>query len=192
MNDIPCIAFALAGGSCCLNRQIVLTLGDVRRISACAGHYNFFVMEKPEPWYLDPFYDPAWLTLVLNPEGLFRVLKRNPDKSCGMLTKTGCILPFEFRPLVCQLHPYMYTETEIIGIDETCPISKEADGFTILERLNMPMGKAIGWQHLLYNELHTERNEKTFSPLFKTVIPQLTNRGNYTIQEDNHLQSTPG
>lgn len=162
MNEVPCIACVLAGCSCCLNRQIVLTLGDVERIHACVGHRDFFTMEKPEPWYLDPFYDPAWLSLVLNSAGLLRVLNRNSDKSCGMLTKTGCVLPFEYRPLVCQLHPYMYTETEIIGIDDTCPISKKKDGFTILDRLNMPMEKAINWQHLLYNELHTERNGKTF------------------------------
>lgn len=168
MNDIPCISCVLAGGSCCINRQIVLTLGDVQRINARVGHNDFFTMEEPEPWYLDPFYDQAWLPLVLNPEGLLRVLKRSSDKSCGMLTKTGCVLPFESRPLVCQLHPYMYTETDIIGIDDTCPISKEKDGFTILDRLNMSMEKAVGWQHLLYSELYTERHGKAFD-FCKTV-----------------------
>ena len=158
MEDIPCISCVSAGGSCCLNRQIILTFGDVQRVKACIGHDNFFTIEKPEAWYLEPFYDPAWLPLVLNQQGLFRVLTRNADKSCGMLTKTGCMLPFESRPLVCQLHPYMYTETEIIGIDDTCPISKEMDGFSILNRLNMPREKAVDWQHLLYTELHTERD----------------------------------
>lgn len=158
MDDIPCIRCAMAGGTCCLNRQIVLTLGDVDRITAYVGHRDFFAMEGPEPCYLEPFYDQFWLPLVLNSKGLLRVLKRNADKSCGMLTHKGCILPFESRPLVCQLHPYMYTETEILGIDDTCPISRENDGFGILNRLNMPMEKAIGWQHLLYDELYAERN----------------------------------
>ena len=150
----------MAGGACCLNRQIVLTLGDIDRIAAHLGHRDFFIMERPEPWYLEPSYDPEWLPKVMSPDGYLRVLKRNEGSRCGMLTNTGCILPFKVRPLVCQLHPYMYTEKEILGIDESCPISREQDGFAILDRLDMPLSKAIGWKHQLYDELNEERYGK--------------------------------
>lgn len=198
MNDMPCLKCAMAGGSCCLNRQIILTVGDVQRINACVAHHDFFNMEKPEPWYLDPFYDPAWLPLVLNPQGLLRVLKRNPDKSCGMLAKNGCVLPFETRPLVCRLHPYMYTETEILGLDDTCPISKEKDGLSILDRLNMPLEKAIEWQHLLYSELNSEKKITTYGdfdifPLDfqnRLSIKQSESVSAMSAQEARSLQAT--
>lgn len=157
MSDIPCIACALAGEACCLNRQIVLTKGDMDRISGHVRHRDFFALEKPDPWYLEPFYDPDWLNLVIRPDGYLRVLKRNENAECTLLTKTGCMLPFFARPLVCQLHPYMYTENGILGIDESCPISREKDGYACLERLDMPLDKAIGWRLKLYDELNQER-----------------------------------
>lgn len=147
----------MAGGSCCLNRQIILTNGDIERIAQFLGNRDFVVTETPEPWYLEPSYDPDWVPLVIKPGGVLRIIKRNKDKNCEMLTDKGCRLPFDSRPLICQLHPYMHTEKDILGIDDTCPISKEKDCATILEQLDMPLGKARQWQHRLYEELNSER-----------------------------------
>lgn len=148
----------MAGGSCCLNRQIILTTGDIERISQFVGTREFYTMEAPESWYLEPSYDPDWLPLVMKPGNVLRVLKRNREKNCEMLTDKGCRLPFSIRPLICQLHPYMHTEKGILGVDESCPISKEKESNAILEQLDMPLVKAREWQKKLYLELNSERN----------------------------------
>lgn len=149
----------MAGKTCCLGRQIVLTTGDLERIFNVLGRHDFFTMEPPDPWFLEPGYDPEWVPLVTNPGGLLRVLKRNREKNCEMLTATGCLLPSHARPLVCQLHPYMHSEAGILGIDTTCPISEEARGFAILEELGMTLEKAREWCTMLYAELKKEKEQ---------------------------------
>lgn len=156
--SVPCVRCVMAGGSCCLNRQIVVTTGDIERISQFLGHREFFTLEPPSPWYLEPGYDPDWVPLVLRSDGLLRVLNRTGQNACGMLTDTGCSLPLEARPRVCQLHPYMYTEQDIIGIDETCPLAAEKDQTAILEEMNMPLDKARFWLRQLYDELNADRS----------------------------------
>lgn len=153
----PCCRCAQAGTSCCTNRQIHLTSGDMACISRFLGWNDFSTIEAPDPWYLEPEYDPAWLTWTLGPGGLLRVLKRKQGKACGMLTGTGCLLPFHERPMICRLHPFMYTEEGILGIDPTCPISRKADWPSVLEKLGMPIEKARDWQRMLYAELYSDK-----------------------------------
>lgn len=140
-----------------MNRQIIVTTGDIARISQYLGHREFYVLEPPSPWYLEPGYDPDWVPLVLRPDGLLCVLKRIGKDTCGMMTEAGCRLPFHARPMVCRLHPYMYTEQGLLGIDETCPIAAEKDGAAILEKMNMPPDQARLWLHQLYDELKADR-----------------------------------
>jgi len=52
----------------------------------------------------------------------------------------------------------MHTEKGILGVDESCPISKEKESNAILEQLDMPLVKAREWQKKLYLELNSERN----------------------------------
>lgn len=155
--SIPCSICAKAGKACCLGRQIVLTTGDLERIFNVLGRHDFFTMEPPDPWFLEPGYDPEWVPLVTHSDGLLRVLKRNGEKNCEMLTASGCSLPTHARPLVCQLHPYMHSEAGILGIDATCPISQDAKGFATLKALGMPLENARHWCATLYAELKEEK-----------------------------------
>lgn len=156
---IPCCECAKAGNVCCVNRQIVITDKDIDRVAAHVGHRDFYVFEYPEPWYLEPFYDPDWLPLVLQPDGRLKIFKRKEDRSCMYLGDQGCVLPFEVRPRICQLHPYMFTAEGITGLDMTCLISHQPDAYTWLAEHEMPMEKAVEWQKELYAELKREKDK---------------------------------
>ena len=153
-----CMNCARTGTSCCKNYQISLTTGDIQRISEFLGHQNFFTLETPVLEDIEPDYDPLWLSMILRPEGLVRVLIRTPERNCAMLTETGCTLPYDRRPLICRLYPYKYTEEGILGIDQACPISKEKEWGSLLCQLDMPADQAKQWLTLLYAEVRNELN----------------------------------
>lgn len=158
---IPCVECAKAGNVCCVTRQIVITDKDIDRVAAHVGHRDFFVYEFPEAWYLEPSYDQDWLPLVLQPDGRLQILKRKEeDKSCGFLGDKGCVLPFDVRPRLCQLHPYMFTEKGIIGLDMDCLISHMDKVEEYLAEHDMPIEKAKAWQKELYDELLKARRGK--------------------------------
>lgn len=73
-----------------------------------------------------------------------------------MLGEAGCRLPMQVRPLVCRLHPYVYTATGISGIDQSCLIAKELDWTSVMQQLGMAIDTACQWHQLLYCELHEE------------------------------------
>ena len=151
-----CCRCSQNGASCCKGTQILLTIGDVRRIARFLDTFNFFAFEVPDPVYRDPGDDPAWLTLTVGPDGRRRVLKRTPDKSCFMLAENGCLLPISARPLICRLHPYTYREADISGIDPTCPMSREDNWPVLLEQMGMALFEAREWHRLLYRELRAD------------------------------------
>jgi hypothetical protein len=153
----PCYQCSQNGTSCCKGTQILLTAGDVRRIARFIGHFRFFTFEVPDPVYTDPGDDPGWVTLTVRPDGRRCVLKRTGDKSCTMLSETGCILPLTLRPLICRLHPYMYTEADVVGVDPTCPMSQETNWPVLLERFGMARVEARKWHRMLYCELRGEK-----------------------------------
>lgn len=153
---LSCMNCARIGTSCCKNYQICLTTGDLQRMSEFLGHQDYFTLEPPVLEEIEPDYDPLWMPMILKSEGLVRVLKRTPEKNCVLLTETGCTLPYDRRPLICRLYPYMYTEEGIIGIDQACPISREKEWGSVLEHLDMPTGKAQQWLTLLYAEVRNE------------------------------------
>ena len=149
----PCMNCARAGTSCCKGYQILLTTGDLERISGFLGDHDFFTFETPVPEEFSPDYDPTWLPMILGSDTQVRVLKRTPEKNCSLLTPTGCRLPFDRRPLICRLYPYTYTEQGILGVDAACPISREKEWGTVLEHLDMPTARATQWLTQLYAEV---------------------------------------
>lgn len=157
MSD-ECRKCALAGTSCCQGTQIVLTTGDLSRISSFLGDDGFHTVEPPDLQYLDPGYDPEWLSLTLRPDGRRLVLKRTPDLRCCFLKENGCLLPPDRRPLICRLHPYAYTRAGILGIDETCPLANDPGWPFLLEGMGMPTSAAREWHRLLYAELQADRD----------------------------------
>lgn len=157
--NIPCCECEKAGAVCCVMRQVIITDKDIDRVAVHLGRRDFYAFEFPEAWYLEPCYDPDWLSLVLQPDGKLKVLKRKEDRSCNLLGAKGCVLPFDVRPRLCQLHPYMHTAKGIIGLDMTCLISRVDKVETYLEEHNMPMDKAKEWQKELYFELNREKEQ---------------------------------
>ncbi len=155
---LSCMSCARIGTSCCKNYQISLTTGDIQRISEFLGRQDFFTFEAPVPEDIEPDYDPLWMSMVLQPQGLVRVLKRTLERNCSLLTTTGCCLPYDRRPLICRLYPYRYTEDGILGIDQACPIAREKEWGAILDGLDMPADKARQWLTLLYSEVKSELN----------------------------------
>lgn len=157
--SIPCCECAKAGGACCVIRQVIITDKDIERVAAHIGRRDFYSFEYPEAWYLEPCYDPDWLSLVIRPDGRLKVLKRNENRSCGFLSEKGCVLPFDVRPRLCQLHPYMHTAKGIVGLDKTCLISLVDRVDEYLKENDMPMDKAVLWQKELYFELIREKEQ---------------------------------
>lgn len=149
----PCMNCARAGTSCCKGYQILLTAGDLERISGVLGDRAFFTFEPPVPEDIAPDYDPTWLPMIMGTAGHVRVLKRTPEKNCCLLTPDGCCLPFDKRPLICRLYPYTYTEQGILGVDPACPISREKEWGAVLEGLDMPAARATEWLTQLYAEV---------------------------------------
>ena len=158
-----CAQCATIGKSCCKGTQICLTSGDVRRISQFLAADGFSTIEKADPAYIDPGDDPVWTALTIRPEGTRRVLKRTEDQRCLMLDEAGCRLPMHVRPLVCRLHPYVFTETGISGIDQSCLIAKAVDWTSEMQHLGMAMDTACQWHRLLYCELHGENRTDSYN-----------------------------
>jgi len=148
-----CVRCSQNGSSCCKGTQICLTNGDILRISRFLDACNFFTIENADPAYMEFGDDPGWLTLTIRPDGKRCVLRRTMDKSCTLLGENGCILPVNVRPLVCRLHPYLYTEAGISGVDPSCPISRQRSWPAVLDQMGMAMHKACKWHALLYCEL---------------------------------------
>jgi Fe-S-cluster containining protein len=149
-----CARCAEVQGSCCQKKEILLTRGDLIRISTHIGHFDFHELRVPtDPAYLEQDDDPNWNLWTLNARGERRVLKVRADRSCLFLTETGCVLPYETRPLVCRLFPYTYNEQGIIAIEQECPTELLAPGETLMSCLGMDRDKALRWHGMLYGEL---------------------------------------
>lgn len=156
----PCVKCAGVTGSCCRNRQIVLTKFDVERIKKTTGKSDFYRYEIPEPDYADQDDDPVWNVITANEDGTRRVMNKKADGGCYFLTGRGCLMQLESRPLICRLYPYEYNETSLSRIDFDCPISVLPDPNVVLREMDMPAEKAEQWRRLLYHELVIEHAEK--------------------------------
>ncbi len=149
----PCATCASLGHSCCKGYQIYLTSGDIVRISGFLKHSDFYTYEPPILSDIEPDYDTCWLPLIMSEGNRVRVLNRTDDKQCCLAFAMGCLLPLETRPLICRLFPYDFINHHILGIDSSCPISKECNWQSILDGMEMTESKAQHWVDLLYEEI---------------------------------------
>ncbi len=150
-----CFKCASLGPTCCCReRDILVTRGDIERISRFVGYIDFFEYRVPvDPEYLAQDDDPNWLKYTVREDGSRQVLKRSPVGGCLFLTEIGCHLSLDVRPLVCRLYPFQYTEQGITGVLSECPIHLLTEGETILDALHMSYEEAQQWWQLLYTEL---------------------------------------
>jgi uncharacterized protein len=150
--------------TCCQQREIYITPGDVRRINAYTGLSGFSVFEAvANPDYLDQDDDPLWAQCVFREDGARRTLRRISSGNCMFLGPAGCMLPLEVRPLVCRLHPYDYTEEGIKDeLAPGCPSHLLKPGQGLIESLGMNLEDARRWHHQLYDEIRQEK--PTFVP----------------------------
>lgn len=155
-----CARCALMQRTCCQRAEVVVTAGDVARISAHTGRHGFTEHRRPaDPAYVafDPD-DPRWVDYTVADDGTRHVLRRAPDGDCTFLGSSGCTLPESVRPLVCRLYPWSYTESGIDGVDsEYCPAQYTAGGALMTDLLGMDRGTAERWRSQLYAELRAQR-----------------------------------
>lgn len=149
-----CSLCAGQNNSCCVCRDILLSDGDLQRITEQTGTVNFFEMRVPQNTaYLNQADDPNWNRYTLRGDGARRVLKNLRPGICWFLAETGCRLPEHVRPLVCRLHPVEFTETGITGLSPECPADLLPPGESLLSNLEMNLDQAENWRRQLYAEL---------------------------------------
>lgn len=139
--------------TCCQQTDILVTDGDVRRITAHVGRSDFWEYRPPSYPITPQPADPNWLHYTLRPDGTRPLLKHQASGDCTFLTSTGCSLPVEVRPLICRLYPYDYTEQRLTGTVPGCPLYLVAKGQTLRQSLGMQLVDAKRWRQQLYLEL---------------------------------------
>ncbi len=156
-----CARCARQGQTCCQGREIYVTPGDLRRISAVAGDHQFVEWTSTtDPAYLDQDDDPVWRQHVFRRDGSRRILKRQANGDCVFLGAQGCRLALAVRPLVCRLHPFTYTADHIDNEPDTdCPRHLLAPGESLFEAINTSMELAQQWHCQLYEEVITDDND---------------------------------
>lgn len=157
-----CAICAHENRTCCVSRDILLSAGDLERITGYTGAADFFELRKPKsPEYLDQDDDPNWNLYTLFADGSRRVVKHGSPGICWFLTTRGCLLPEQVRPLVCRLHPVEFTEEKIVGLSPECPAEHLPAGETVLVNLEMNLDLAETWRQQLYAELRGELAKPT-------------------------------
>jgi len=143
------------GKECCRHRDVIVTNGDLDRIMKFTNRSDFVenrISRYPHSAQYN-FEDPTWHRYTLNEDNTRRVLKNSKDDNCVFLSNEGCTLPMNVRPLLCRLHPYMYSEHQILFIDDDCPITNFDDPYKALEKMGMGYDAAEQWRRQLYQEL---------------------------------------
>jgi len=156
-----CARCALQGQTCCQGREIYITPGDMRRISAVTGDHEFVEWAfTTDPAYLEQDDDPVWRQHVFRHDGCRRILKRKPNGDCLFLDFRGCRLSMDVRPLLCRLHPFTYTAEHIDPEpDAGCPRYLLASGESLLAAIQTSWALARQWHRQLYEEVHTDGND---------------------------------
>ncbi|MBN1759360.1 MAG: YkgJ family cysteine cluster protein [Chitinispirillaceae bacterium] len=167
----PCASCAEKGTSCCTGTQILLTSGDVKRITAVLLRNDYFHFEKADEDYLDPGDDPIWIRITIKSDGTRRVVKRSGERHCSLLGPAGCRLALEERPLVCRLYPVAYTTDWIDGIDPSCPIAHAARPDELLNLIGTTRTDARRWHRMLMNELFSEYDDTVYCGNETTASP---------------------
>lgn len=153
--------------TCCQESPfVVITKGDVRRITEATGRNDFFAIKQYDDLsFMDTYkYDPNWHKYVVMPGNRFRVLQLENEGPCVFLHEDGCELPWEIRPLMCRIYPYNYNEFGIIGFyaheDLWCPVPLLKKGETLSGTLNMTREQADRWRIMYYEELRADYEER--------------------------------
>lgn len=156
--EILCVRCACVQKTCCQDSEIFVTRHDVRRISDHLKQDGFWEYAVPtDPVYLNEHDDPIWMEKAFQPDGSRRVLKKQVDGDCTFLTKSGCSLPMEVRPLVCRLYPYDYTASGLRpDAASGCPRHLLAEGQSVFDAVGASQQDAQRWHAMLYDELHQE------------------------------------
>lgn len=139
--------------TCCQQTDILVTDGDIRRITAQVGRVDFWEYRPPSYTVTPQPADPNWLPYTLRSDGTRPLLKQQPSGDCTFLTSSGCSLPREVRPLICRLYPYDYTEQRLTGTVPGCPLYLLEPGQTLPQAIGMRLEDAKRWRQQLYSEL---------------------------------------
>ena len=154
-----CAVCSIQQKTCCQERDIYLTPGDVKRIKEYIKNEGFYEFRIPaDPSYLDMDDDPLWKKCVFRPDKSRRVLKQSRFKNCIFLSANGCILTIEERPLICRLHPYDYNAGGLCNtLIPECPIHLIEPGTTLEEAIGLNPDQASTWHQMLYSEILLEK-----------------------------------
>lgn len=145
--------------TCCRLTDVYVTLGDINRISRAVQQEDFFEFRvSADPSYNDQEDDPVWATMVFRPDGSRRVVKHDSRGNCIFLRDAGCQLSLEIRPLICRLHPHLYSNREIYPfISPECPVALLEPDERLEERIQgFDQSKALLWHKMLYEEIAWE------------------------------------
>jgi len=155
-NDILCALCACQGKTCCVETDIFVTMGDVRRIFNFTKKHDFYEFRRcATNAYRDQSDDPQWDRQVFQPDGTRRVVKRESSGRCLFLNSAGCILPLEVRPLICRLHPHLYNAKGFYpDLAPECPVHLLPPGRPLEQTIQgFRQAEAEHWHHLLYQEI---------------------------------------
>ena len=154
-----CLHCAQSGSSCCQGHEIYITPGDCSRIRDYLRHADFYEYQPcRDHVYSEQDEDPLWKKFVFRTDGSRRVVRWKPNGDCLFLESDGCRLPLNVRPLICRLHPRLYTAAGVLDQwDSSCPAVGQ-DRFENLEQSIAGTAKeeAMQWHHLLYHEIVLE------------------------------------
>ncbi|MBL7178641.1 MAG: YkgJ family cysteine cluster protein [Pseudomonadota bacterium] len=144
--------------TCCQERDIYLTPGDLKRIQEYVRNENFYEFRIPsDPSYLAVTDDPMWKEHVFRLDNTRRVLKQDPVGNCIFLSPNGCIMSINERPLVCRLHPYEYNADGLCErLVPECPVYLLESGITLQDAIGLNPDQALQWHYLLYSEILME------------------------------------
>lgn len=154
-----CSDCAAKGKTCCQASDIIVTLGDIRRIQASAQPGAVFWEYRSalsDDYCQDE--DPNWDAYTCRKDGKRRMLKVKPDSSCLFLSGKGCQLSIDSRPLICRLYPYHYSESGLAGLDPyKCPPGTITDDPSSLPReFELSPANALLWHSQFYAELKAD------------------------------------
>ena len=152
-----CTLCAHLGKTCCQKTDVLLTPDDIERIRAHTGSSDFFENRHPrDPGCLGGEDDPNWLLYTVHTDGSRTVVCHSRDGDCLFLAAEGCSLPCDVRPLICRLHPLVYTESGIVGTSDDCPV-RLLRGEDLLRSIGMDFEAGLRWHRQLYAELDKGR-----------------------------------
>jgi Fe-S-cluster containining protein len=153
---VLCALCAQQGKTCCVETDIFVTMGDIRRIFNFTKKHDFYEFRHcSAEAYRDQSDDPQWNSQVFRPDGTRRVVKRESSGRCLFLSTTGCILPLDVRPLICRLHPYLYNAKGFYpDLAPECPVHLLPPGKPMEQAIQgFQKREAEHWHYLLYQEI---------------------------------------